>query len=909
MALETAASFLEALETSRLLSPEQMAVSRQMAADAPTARDLARALVRHNLLTRWQAGQLLAGRTEFHWGKYRLVDFLGRGGMGSVFLAWHTMMNRPVALKAIARDLVKDPAALERFLVEARAAAALDHPNIVHAYDVATEGDRYYLVMEYVEGRDLQRIVEQEGPLEFSRAAEYIRQAAEGLAHAHAKQMVHCDIKPANLFVNQQGVVKILDMGMARAIGRKPTVASTEAEPRSDPGLLGTVDYMAPELGLEHAKPDPRTDIYSLGCTFYFLLTGRPPFPEGTLAERIAKHQSAEPADLAELRPDCPAELIRICRTMMAKDPNDRFQSAEEISRALSSWRPAGGTVLRAVPLEEEELEAAPTWPVAKPVSAKQSWATRWIGLARGWLNALAADRRRMWIAAGASGALLGLLTIGAIWWAVAAAKARRQQLAEAKPSASKAAQASNRDEQDAFKGLKLAFEQPDESVAAKAEVSAGKPGPPPPPGAGLQPPPPAGSPSAVGVGPPPPRPGPEALGQVSKAVPGPSEPKPVESPPAKPKDQAKDQSAPKPAASTEAKPPSDQPAQKAPEENKKAPPAAAEKKPAVPPDPLKDFPKVLALPPLPEPGAGEFSPGPQLLGAIAAPLATPCTVNLLGRESVLPGKREFGWESRPGTDQKDVWVVTLEPLGKEAEKLEVAQFVRDAEGLKFQWAEQAAKANGEYLRNCVLEISLGGTTRCVPLRQPVQWEPIVFDLQKTALIVKLPLEFPPQEGMLRFEITKVEGRDEKQEKPVIQPSGPVPLGPKNALRLVFPRKDRQGRQVEGIQFQIMAALRGKALEVRVTNPPPAEFKRIVQLVAAQRIGLEEEARRLQQQFAHAKEPPEKADIARKLEPIEAPLWFDEFYQQMHRKGRLHFRLLCEIQQQRFELGRTQVPE
>jgi len=240
MTVTTTQAFLGLLEKSQLLSPEQWAEAQDAAGSATDVKALVRLLIHKELITRWQAAQLLAGRSAFHLGKYKLIDLLGRGGMGSVFVAQHTTMNRRVALKIISKELGRDPASLERFLVEARAIASLDHPNIVHAYNVDNEGDRYYMVMEYIEGKDLQRMGEADGPLEFERAVDYIRQAADGLAHAHGRQMIHCDIKPANLIVNQQDVVKILDLGMARLVGRDGKGSN------SDRRVLGTVDYQAP---------------------------------------------------------------------------------------------------------------------------------------------------------------------------------------------------------------------------------------------------------------------------------------------------------------------------------------------------------------------------------------------------------------------------------------------------------------------------------------------------------------------------------------------------------------------------------------------------------------------------------------------------------------------------------------
>lgn len=354
----TIPKLLAAIERSQLLTDEQLARARQLTTEQTDLQSYARTLVRQELLTRWQAGQLLINRPSFFLGKYKLIDLLGRGGMGSVFLAHHTTMNRRVALKLLSRGLDRNPAAMERFLDEARAAAALDHPNIVRAYNVESADERFFLVMEFVDGRDLARIVEEDGPLAYGQAADFIRQAADGLAHAHQRKMIHCDIKPSNLLVNTQGVVKILDLGLAR-------LAERDENSPPDDKVLGTVDYMAPEQGLGSDKFDHRADIYSLGGTLYFILAGNPPFPGGTLTEKILKHQSEQPRNLLEIRPDAPKELVWIYRKMMAKKPEERFQSAAEVSKALASFNPNQRELKRAAPIAAKPAAPADDDPLA----------------------------------------------------------------------------------------------------------------------------------------------------------------------------------------------------------------------------------------------------------------------------------------------------------------------------------------------------------------------------------------------------------------------------------------------------------------------------------------------------------------------------------------------------------------
>ncbi|MGQ9576494.1 MAG: serine/threonine-protein kinase, partial [Thermoguttaceae bacterium] len=483
MAIKTCDSFLEALEKSDLLDADQLATARQLARQTDDPRTLAILLVQKELLTRWQAGQLLAGRTSFFLGRYKLIDLLGRGGMGNVFLAQHTMMNRPVAIKMISRELSQDPASRERFLEEARAIAALDHPNIVHAYTVDSEADRYYMVLEFVEGQDLQRLVEAEGPLAFERAADYIRQAADGLAHAHAKGMIHCDIKPSNLLVNAQGVVKILDMGMSRLVGRAQE-APGEQGPAEEQKLLGTVDYLAPEQAVGSPDLDHRADIYSLGCTLYFLLTGSPPFPEGTLAERLLKHQIEEPPSILLSRPDAPRDLVKLCEKMMAKSPADRCNSAEEVSRFLAAWRPSAPRILKAVPLDQGAVPTEAATGRAGPRAKRRLKVLAWLGAALG------SGRRRAAVLAA-----LGLMAaaLGGVSLAVWLHPFRQTQTADASAMQTSQPKPTSADQQEdeaarLWPGLKLAFD--DKPTPAKPKPAApsqpapklaksGSPGPP----------------------------------------------------------------------------------------------------------------------------------------------------------------------------------------------------------------------------------------------------------------------------------------------------------------------------------------------------------------------------------------------------------------------------------------------
>ncbi|KKK46291.1 hypothetical protein LCGC14_3164130, partial [marine sediment metagenome] len=326
-------TFLDLLRRTGLVEKDQLdgvLLDFKREADGKPLKDtdaVAEKLIDAGLLTRWQCEKLKEGRHKgFFLGKYKLLDHLGTGGMSSVYLAEHVLMQRRVAIKVLPSKRVENSSYLARFHREAQAAAALDHRNIVRAYDVDRDGDIHYLVMEYIEGRDLQVMVKEDGPQDYAAAAEYIRQAAEGLAHAHDAGLIHRDVKPANLLVDVKNVVKVLDLGLARFTDENQASLTVQY----DENVLGTADYLAPEQALDSHGVDYRADIYSLGCSLYCLLTGHPPFCEGTLPQRLMAHQKEQPPSIYQDRDDAPEDLVEICMRMMAKKPDQRYQTAHE---------------------------------------------------------------------------------------------------------------------------------------------------------------------------------------------------------------------------------------------------------------------------------------------------------------------------------------------------------------------------------------------------------------------------------------------------------------------------------------------------------------------------------------------------------------------------------------------------
>lgn len=300
-------------------------------ASRPTAQQVADKLVELGRLNAWQARQLLDGRTKFNLGPFWMIDWIGQGGMGQVFKAEDRQLGGLVAVKVLPRSK-STPEAIAYFAREVRALAQLDHPNLVRAIDHGHEGNVYYLVTEYVPGCDLRKLVRRHGALDMQSAARIVTQVAQGLEHAHEQGLIHRDVKPGNVLVTPEGHAKLSDLGLA---------GSVYEDPANDPRfgkIVGTADYLSPDHIKNPTEPRPAWDIYSLGCTFYYAVTGKVPFPGGSVADKARAHCDLAPLDPRRLNPGLDAEFVDVIADMMAKEPGERIQSASEVVVRLAPW-------------------------------------------------------------------------------------------------------------------------------------------------------------------------------------------------------------------------------------------------------------------------------------------------------------------------------------------------------------------------------------------------------------------------------------------------------------------------------------------------------------------------------------------------------------------------------------------
>ena len=332
------------VERAQLAAAEQQASAALPADAADTAvwdAEVAGRLVSAGHLTPFQARELLAGRRRFRLGQYTVLDEIGRGGMGQVFKAEHAFMGRVVAVKVLPGSKAT-PESEAAFCREMRILGRLDHENLVRAFDAGYDAMVYYLVTEFVPGHDLKRHIRLHGQLDEASAASVFGQVARGLAYAHEQGVVHRDVKPGNILVLEDGRVKVLDMGLAGS--------TLEKEAMRLGRVVGTMDYIAPEQIRQPDAVGPAADIYALGCTLYFALTGQVPFPGGSRKEKMQRHLTEPPAPITSLAPHVSAQMCRVVESMMQKSPADRIGTAAEVIERLRRWVPDHHVPLRRQP-------------------------------------------------------------------------------------------------------------------------------------------------------------------------------------------------------------------------------------------------------------------------------------------------------------------------------------------------------------------------------------------------------------------------------------------------------------------------------------------------------------------------------------------------------------------------------
>jgi eukaryotic-like serine/threonine-protein kinase len=356
--------FRETALISGLVSREQIdraiAQLRTRPDDLPTPLeqvsddDLASQLVDMGVITYYQADQLKAGRTKLNLGPYTITDWIGQGGMGQVFKAVHTVMGRQCAIKVLPLNK-STPEAIENFRREIRTQAQLDHPHLVRAYDAGHDGNVHYLVTEYVPGTDLRQFVRRQGPLTMQQAANVIVQAARGLQHAHERGLIHRDVKPGNILVTPAGIAKVSDLGLSGFIDE------AEQDPRAGK-IVGTADYLSPEQIHSPTEVTSVSDIYSLGCTLYYAISGKVPFPGGTTKDKARRHLEETPWHPRRFNPEVSEEFVEVIADMMEKEPKTRIQTAGEVAGRLEPW------ARESSPLPSQQLTKSPWMPPPLPM-------------------------------------------------------------------------------------------------------------------------------------------------------------------------------------------------------------------------------------------------------------------------------------------------------------------------------------------------------------------------------------------------------------------------------------------------------------------------------------------------------------------------------------------------------------
>ncbi len=919
-------AFLERLKENEVLSESQFEQVQKWSEEYSEPEGLARRLVEEGWLTRWQAGQLVLGR-GLRLGKYKLVDVLSRSDAGSVFLAEHAAMHRRVALNILAKQLSQDPEWMARFVAEAQTIALMDHPHLVHAYNLEHEAGRYFLVMEYVDGEDLQRRVSRQGPLPLEEAAEFFRQAAEALQYLHEKGFVHGHLKPTKFIITPQGSVKILHRGFGRLAATEPDrpseqPAASEAKPetKSEAKSDALPDFGAPEIW-EGNEPTPQSDLFCFGLSLVYALTGKvPELPRSAGEDAQVNWQKTVESFLATL----PVAITPLCRELLAWDQSRRPESAANVATLLAKLCPEE-PLKKAARLEDEDAELPPAEdrPAAKRERKASVWSAMFNRAFDLWCHL------RVWqrIAAGAAGlVILGLLVATGIWLfsgergkPSAAAGKTTSEMARAETVGGKRARRQSQTEPSDEEKSPFPHIPADPTFdPTKFDVS---PPAPAPTGSESQPsgraavtpasPPAEAASDQTKVEPASDQPRMEAAEDVAES--SPEDPDKADTPTTPPQEVEAEKSPPQSGESglensTESAPPAAPTgqAQVQPEAQPAGASGTESSASAREPQLFEGFPEAIDLPEfLP---AKEEEPTPVEIGRVGA-TKDDWQLILLGGGTAFRKGNTFVLTEVPGPDGSPYWPVVLEsqPVAGKAEKEQVGRFFREGPRLYFQWAKEAPSPAANYLRNCLLQVRAGGQSRYVQLRTTVRGEGPVLDLDRGASTVSLSAKYLPQEEFLRWELVSIDGNEGFK----VQPALPAP--PKGTFTLHITRKDQHNNTHEAVRLRALFSSTVKTHTVRlqlIDRAPFAGYQEAGQKLVIRRNSLEQQRNALEKKL-NPKDPQaaprgdERTLLVREIDELEARLWVIDFYLRANKKARIHYRIFLETSGQKIVLVET----
>lgn len=919
-AVQTADAFFEVLQKSRLLSEEQLAEVKESTAGQDDARGIARFLLKQNLLTRWQANQLLAGYHALTVGKYKLCDALGRGELGRVFLAQHGQLGRQVALKVLPRQHTQQARVLERFLAEARKIADLDHRNVIHIFDIDDEDGRYFLVTEYAAGSDLKALVEEKGPLPPAEAGEIARQAAEGLAFLHEREIAHQDLKPANIVRNNDGVVKLLDVGVGRlrdaVLGEQvSSSAETEVGPR----------YLAPEqLGGQAA--DARSDLFSLGCVLYWMLAGSHPYPRATSA-----FGSAPP--LSDVRPDAPEPLTKLCQDLMQLKPADRTITASQAAQRLNEYCQANplaatngsgdsGPVAdtQKIDADTKTLEAGLAGLAdaadSGPVDGAIAISTKKRKKSGAKKAANKAPAKTVATDAGAGGGNKKMLLIlGAGVAAVAMVIAIIAFLFMGGGNGPAVAANDNEAEAEVASG-ETAGDDADLGDPEIGDPEIGDPeigdpeigdpevGNPAPGAAGNGTQQVAANAAAN-----------DAANNNGAATADVADP-PNNAAAAAPNETQPNETKPEPDAT--AKPPTPKP--DPPKERAK--PAVAKATEAK--DPLAKVPAIVELPPLfddegePHPQAQQRKP----LGTIVLADKVLCSIYMRGGDGATRGRKVFTIRNANGGLAEREWEIRLEGSDIGGENIVARLKLEDDHKLYFQWSEEAVQDEASaHLINCMLNVNLtvGGATKDVALRRPVIVEPITLDMERTGTKVRWEIPTPPDPNKVYLQITN---RPPPFPKSTVEPDKPVNMDRATQMIRVGEKEENQvlvlkvdSDMKRNVEVNVTAwAQFNKAAKPERINKASLKKMEMAAQTAAQAAGIKVAQLAALKPPGNDRQKKQQLDQAKNLADQQLKYWTEvngkmetlkQLYEQLNGNAKINFRVYYQTEAGEITLLRT----